>query len=226
MNKLSHTILYVNYTNVTVTSTDCNDLHKTVNANLQLISEWFQINKLVLNKNKTYAINFSWAKTPTDTQNIKLHNQNLILTESSIFFGTHLDTNFSWTLHGKIIEETEYSMQFDGKFVLLSDSRLIKDSLFCTCTASVAILIIVCSSPTNLHNNTLIEQKRKIRVMLGLRQRIFCLQKFKKLQTVTVPILCILEMATFVVKNPDKYKTNVSNHSRNMRQITDFLCNQ
>jgi len=40
---LSHTILYADDTNIIVTSTDYNDLHKTVNVTLQLISEWFQI---------------------------------------------------------------------------------------------------------------------------------------------------------------------------------------
>ena len=34
------------------------------------------------------------------------------------------------TPHGKITEETEYSMLYDEEFILLSDSRLIKDSLF------------------------------------------------------------------------------------------------
>ena len=54
-----------------------------------------------------------------------LDNQNITLTESTNFLGTHLDINLSWTLHGKIIEEIEYSMQFDEEFILLSDSRLI-----------------------------------------------------------------------------------------------------
>jgi 6-phosphogluconate dehydrogenase len=67
MAKLSHTILYADDTNIIVISTDCNDLHKTVYGSIQLISEWFQINKLVLNKNKILAINFSWSKTPTHT---------------------------------------------------------------------------------------------------------------------------------------------------------------
>ena len=68
MDKHSHTtlyyiILYADDTNIIVTSTDCNDLHKTVNATLQVISEWFQINQLVLKSKKIFAINFSCNKT-------------------------------------------------------------------------------------------------------------------------------------------------------------------
>ena len=68
MHKPSRAILYANATNIIATSTDCNDLHKTVNVTLQLISEWLQINQLVLNKNKIFAVNISCAKTPTHTQ--------------------------------------------------------------------------------------------------------------------------------------------------------------
>ena len=80
------------------------------------------------------------AKTLTHTLNIILDNQNLTLTESIKFLGMHLDSNLSWTLHMEnIIEENEYSMLYDEEFVLLSDSRLIKDSLFCTFSVTVAI---------------------------------------------------------------------------------------
>ena len=51
----------------------------------------------------------------------------------------HLNTNLSWTLHGKIIEETENSILYDEEFILLSDSRLIKNTLFCTFSVTVAI---------------------------------------------------------------------------------------
>jgi hypothetical protein len=125
MDKLSHTTLYADDTNITVTSTDCNDLHKTVNVTLQLISELFQINQLVLNNNKTFAINFPCSKSPTCTLNITFDNQNLTLTQSNNFLCTHLYTDLSWIVLGKTIEETEYSVQFGAEFILLSDYRLI-----------------------------------------------------------------------------------------------------
>ena len=52
-----------------------------------------------MNKNKTFVINFSLAKTLTYTLNIILQNQNLTLTESIQFLGMYSDTNLSWTLH-------------------------------------------------------------------------------------------------------------------------------
>jgi predicted nucleic acid-binding protein len=76
--------------------------------------------------------------------------------------------------------------------------------------------IIFCSTTTNLHK-VLIMQKRIIRVMLGLRHRSSCRQKFKKLQILTVPSLYILEMMTFLIKHHNNYQTNDSNHSKDIR---------
>ena len=74
MDKLSHTILYADDTNIIVLSTGY-DLKKKVNLTLKLNSEWFQINQLVWNKNKMFVINFSKAKTLMYTLNITLANQ-------------------------------------------------------------------------------------------------------------------------------------------------------
>jgi hypothetical protein len=85
--------------------------------------------------------------------------------------------------------------------------------------------IISCSSPTNLHK-ALLKQNGKIKVTLELKQMTFCGEKFKKLPIITVPMLYILRTMMFVVRNPDKHQTNVSNHSRDTRQKTDFFYNQ
>ena len=127
--------------------------------------------------------------------------------------------------HGKIIEETDYSMLHDMEFILLSDSIFIKDSLFCTFSVIVAIWDNFLGSTTNLHK-ALTMQNRIITVMLRYRQKASCRQKFKKLQILTVPRIYILEMMMFVIKNPDKYQTTVSIHSKDMRQKTNFIYNQ
>ena len=113
-------------------------------------------------------------------------------------------------------------MQFNEEFILLSDCRLINDSLFEHFQSLLQFEIILWSSDTN-QTKALMKQKRKVRVKLLLKQRTSCGQKFKKLQTVTVPRLYILETIIFADKIPNKYQTNVSNQSGDMRQITDFI---
>ena len=78
---------------------------KKVNLTLQFFSEWFQINWLVLNKNKTPIINFSPAKTLTHTLNKIPDNQNLTLTESIKFLGMHLESYLSRKLHRELLKK-------------------------------------------------------------------------------------------------------------------------
>jgi len=59
--------------------------------------------------------------------------------------------------------------------------------------------------------------------MLGLRQRTFCREKFKKLQLLPIPSLYIHETMLFAIKNPHKYQTKVLIHSKGTRQITNFM---
>jgi len=124
------------------------------------------------------------------------------------------------TPHGKIIEETEYRMLYDEEFILLSESTSLKIIYFTYFQSLLQFGIIFWGTTINL-SKALILQKRIMRVMLGLRQRTSCREKFKKLYVLTVPSLygLILEMMMFVIKNPEKYQTNDSIHSKDMRQI-------
>jgi hypothetical protein len=86
-------------------------------------STYCWINWFVSNKNKTFAINFSLAKTSTHTLNIILVNQIFACAESIKFLGMHLDSNVIMdTPHGKIIKDSEFSMLYDEVLILLSES--------------------------------------------------------------------------------------------------------
>jgi hypothetical protein len=76
-------------------------------------------------------------------------------------------------------------MLYDEEFILLSDSRLIKDSLFHT----FSVIIAFWNNFLWFNNKVLIMEKRIIRLMLQLRQRTSCREKFKKLQISAVPSL-------------------------------------
>ena len=56
--KMSHLILFADDTNIFVADHNLNNLICSINYKLQLISEWFQVNKLSLNINKTNFVFF------------------------------------------------------------------------------------------------------------------------------------------------------------------------
>jgi hypothetical protein len=59
INKVTHTILFADDTNILVSSSDFNELNSKLNSILCCISKWFQNNQLVLNLNKTHIIKFA-----------------------------------------------------------------------------------------------------------------------------------------------------------------------
>jgi len=56
--KKSHLILFTDDTNIFVADHNLNNLICNINYELQLVSEWFQVNKLSLNINKTNFVFF------------------------------------------------------------------------------------------------------------------------------------------------------------------------
>ena len=55
INKVSHTILFADDTNILVSSCNLNELNSKLNLEVCCISTWFQNNHLVLKLNKTYC---------------------------------------------------------------------------------------------------------------------------------------------------------------------------
>jgi hypothetical protein len=61
-------------------------------------------------------------------------------------------------------------------------------------------------------------QKRIVRIMLGLGYGSSCRTWFKKYDILTVPCLCIISLAMFVIKHSSYFQTNLSRHGTDTRQ--------
>ena len=99
INKVSHTILFADDTNILVSSNDINELNSKLNSVLHCIYKWFQNNQLVLNFNKTYIVKFASSKFLAYPSNIAYNNQALTVTENIKFLGMHLDSILTWKSH-------------------------------------------------------------------------------------------------------------------------------
>jgi len=62
MNKVSHTSLFADDTNILVSSNDLNELNSKLSSVLHCISIWFQNNQLVLNLNTTHIVKIASSK--------------------------------------------------------------------------------------------------------------------------------------------------------------------
>ena len=73
-----HFILYADDTNIFCSHDDARTLIQTVNTELYKVREWFNLNKLLLNVNKTASVLFSTPNRPPDPS---IHSINFCGTE-------------------------------------------------------------------------------------------------------------------------------------------------
>ena len=70
-----------------------------INHDLEVVSDWFQANKLTLNVAKTVCMVFSPKKNSNNKISVKLCDQELPIQTSSKFLGVWLDSNLDWNKH-------------------------------------------------------------------------------------------------------------------------------
>ena len=99
INKVSHTILFADGTNILVCSIDLNELNSKLNSVLCCISKWFQNNQLALNLNKTHIIKFASSRLLDYPLNIAYNIRALTVTENIKFSRMHLYCNLTWKSH-------------------------------------------------------------------------------------------------------------------------------
>jgi hypothetical protein len=94
-------LLFADDTNVLASHTNLHELVTITNNELCKINEWFQINKLFLNIDKTnYIIFHSNRKTlPLNIHKIKIKDMELTQKTSTKFLGVTIDQNLNWKEH-------------------------------------------------------------------------------------------------------------------------------
>jgi hypothetical protein len=245
INKVAHTILFADDTNILVSLNAQNGLNSKLNLVMNCISKWFQNNQLVLNLNKTHMVKFTSPKTLVYPLHTAHNNEAHNVGENVKFLGTHLDCHLTWKQHSDnlvnklnticfmlrkllpVVNEQVLRMVYFAHFhsQLGYGTRWFKydrDKLRLVYTQIVPVIfeppcIIFWGSSSSMRS-VFVVQKRAIRIMLRLGPRSSCREGFKKLGILTVPCLHIYALMLFVVKNPNIYQTNNSVHNLKTRQ--------
>ena len=216
--KVSHTILFADDTNLFVSSSDIDELNSKLNSVLCCISEWFQNNQLILNLNKTHIIKFTSSKLLTYPLKIAYNNRALTVTENIKFLGMLLDCNLTWKSHiDDLIKKFSLICIMLRKLLPPVNVKMLLVVYFAHSYSQISYDIIFWSSSSSMRNVFIIK-KRAIRIVLRLGPRSSCRGGLKKLDTLTVPCLCIYTLMLFAVKNLNIYHTNTSVHGMNTRQ--------
>lgn len=97
----SHFIIFADDTNILFSHKDPDQLEKLINNELMNISNWFKLNKLSLNINKTNFMTFKnkHSNKPDLNFNIIIDDNNIAKVDVTKFLGILIDNNLSWKSH-------------------------------------------------------------------------------------------------------------------------------
>jgi len=92
-------LLYADDTSITVTSSNLENLETQIDKIFGDINNWFKINQLVLNYNKTYYLQFNMKNSKN--HNLKLNYQGNYIKSSTNtkFLGLIIDDSLLWKAH-------------------------------------------------------------------------------------------------------------------------------
>lgn len=224
-NHLSHEcILFADDTTLIVEGKDITKYNDDLNTVLNEAVAWLSANNLQVNIKKTKLMQFCNSKGKKETLNIVSNDNKLEEIDEMKFLGITIDSHCNWKAHinnvytkiNKFIYAIrKVSQQISRQAAKMAYSGYIDSAL--------RYGIIIWGNSCDISRLFLL-QKRCVRAIFGLRQRISCRPYFKEHNILPLPCLYILETCIFVYNNKNLFQSRQDVTSRTVRsQYKDKL---
>ncbi|RVE47616.1 hypothetical protein evm_007713 [Chilo suppressalis] len=188
-----------------------------VNNALSQVLQWFNVNNLKINANKTKCIKFSLPNVKVEHIEIKLNNNKLDLVDSTTFLGITIDSKLQWNHHitllaGKL-SSAAYAIR---KIRQLTDTETARTVYFSYFHSILSYGIILWGTAADIES-IFILQKRAVRSIYQLSSRTSLREKFKEIGILTVASQFIYNCILLVKNNINLYTKNSNVHNFNTR---------
>ena len=161
----SHFILFADDTNIIFSHDNPDRLENIINNELRIISNWFKLNKLSLNINKTNYMIFrnKYSNKTNFNPTVRIDDKNIVQVDVTKFLGILIDCNLSWKSHTTHI--TKIVSRYNG-IIRKIKPYLNKTSLLTLYNTLVLPYLSYCTmiwgDRNNSHLNTLFLMQKKI----------------------------------------------------------------
>jgi len=210
---ISKPTIFADDTNIIITHPKISAFKVEINTVIEKISNWFQTNLLVLNFNKTYYMHFSTkSKLLIDIQ-LSYKGNPITNMLSTGFLGLTLDNTLSWNLH---IEQLSSKLNSACYVIRLLKTIISTKNLSTVYFAYVHSIItygIVFWGSSPYSKSIFKLQKRVIRIIMKVDNRVSWRELFKKLNILPLYSQYILSILLFVVNNIEEFTINSDVHS-------------
>jgi hypothetical protein len=186
------------------------------------VNQWFKINLLSINADKTHYIQFKTKNKPNCDVNIVCNGNPITALSKIKFLGIYIQDSTNWNYHINYIipklSSACYAMRSIKTVMSLNTLKTIYYSSF---NAILSYgLIFWGNSPHTIKVFRL--QKRIIRIMLGYKQRVLCRELFKRLNILPLASQYTLLLMIFVIQNKNLFTLNSDHYEISTRQLNNF----
>jgi hypothetical protein len=216
------TLLYADDTNIIVTSPNLENFETKIDNIFGDINNWFKVNQLILNYNKTDYLQFN-TKNSWD-YDLKLNYQGNYIKSSSNkkFLGLIIDDSLSWKAHIDQMMSKLNKACFEIRTIHAIMSPETLRMVYFTYIHSVVSYGIIFGGNQPYSDKIFKIQKRVIRIITNSRMRDSCRELFKKLEILPLYSQYIFSISIFVIKNKHLFYTNNQIHIIHTRFKTNL----
>ncbi|PNF39304.1 hypothetical protein B7P43_G16557 [Cryptotermes secundus] len=202
-----------------ISGNSVNVVQRKINALINKLTEWFESNRLIINKEKTIAISFHQPqKIQPECPPIKLYDKVINYTEHTKFLGMSLDKKLSWSTHTQTLASKLCKICFGLRIVKkVSGLETVLALYYAYFQSLLSYGLIFWGNSANAKLIFKI-QKRAIRTIMQIQKTTSCKQYFKLLHILPLPSLYIYEILVYMKSNLNVFITNSAVHSHNTRK--------
>ena len=191
--------MYADHTSLSVAAKDLGEMEGKVKATLKHITDWFSINGLTLNMEKTNFIKFSANHSKNQGQQNVFINNSIEEVNNTTFLGLELDNNINWKNHvAKILPKLSRACYVIRTMYPISSLKTLRMIYFAYFHSILEYGIIFWGNSTESKKIFLV-QKRIIRIMTGSKTRASCKSLYQSLGILTLTSKYILSLMKFLL---------------------------
>lgn len=220
-------VLYCDDTNVIISGDDEETLEHNLISTCLSLEKWFNVNKLVINVEKSSIINFHSCQASSVLIPCAMNGTIVPYSQNIKFLGLLIDNKLNWRAHIDSLAGKLSSTLYMLRILKKSVSQAVLLMLYYANFQSQMLYGIIFWGYGHYSKKIFILQKKAMRVLAGKYRDergfpITCKPFFKDFQILTFPALYILECVSFFVQYPQKVLSFDTIHDHNTRFKNNF----
>lgn len=211
-------ILYADDTNLLVRQKTIETLVQKCNTTSIELSRWCSDNGLILNKNKTFYMQFLTKPMSSDySLLIKTCHQSTQSIDNIKFLGLFFDPKLTWEVHINSVCSKLSEVCYIIIYMKNTVSEAILKTLYYGLVQSTLQYGLIFWGSSAHINKAFIVQKKILRCMAGISPLATCKPLFKKFKILTLPCLYIFQLIMHIHTNRNHFTKNNEMHLYNTR---------